>query len=102
MIEFKNLLMENFMAVKITDTCISCDACLDECPVGAIVDNDDNPIGEDIYFVYKDKCVECVGHNDEPACADACPTEGCIVWDEVGSSKVEKEDRGAVGTPVVE
>ena len=45
------------MAVKITDICISCDACLDECPVGAIVDNDDNPTGEDVYYVYKDKCV---------------------------------------------
>ena len=34
-------------------------------------------------------------------CADACPTEGCIVWDEVGSGSVEKEDRGTP-TPVVE
>ncbi|RWS47304.1 ferredoxin, partial [Arcobacter venerupis] len=50
------------MAVKITDICISCDACLDECPVKAIVDNDENPTGEDIYYVYADKCVECVGH----------------------------------------
>ena len=58
------------MAVLITDICISCDACLDECPVGAIVDNDDNPTGEDIYYVYKDKCVECVGHNDAP----------CLCW----------------------
>jgi len=31
--------------------------------------NDDNPTGEDIYYVYADKCVECVGHHDEPACA---------------------------------
>ena len=69
------------MAVVITDTCISCDACLDECPVEAIVDNDENPTGEDIYYVYEDKCVECIGHHDEPACAEACPTEGAIVWD---------------------
>ena len=90
------------MAVRITDICISCDACLDECPVEAIVDNDENPTGEDVYYVHADKCVECVGHNDAPACADACPTEGCIQWDEVGSGSVEKEDRGAPGTPVVE
>jgi len=49
------------MAVIITDTCISCAACIDECPVEAIVDEDDNPTGEDIYYVYADKCVECVG-----------------------------------------
>lgn len=70
------------MAVVITDTCISCDACLDECPVEAIVDNDEHPSGEDIYYVYEDKCVECIGHHDEPACAEVCPTEGCIVWGE--------------------
>jgi ferredoxin len=69
------------MAVLITDTCINCGACIDECPVEAIVDDEDNPTGEEIYYVYPDKCVECVGYHDEPACATACPTEGCIVWD---------------------
>ena len=69
------------MAVLITDSCINCGACIDECPVEAIVDEDDNPTGEEIYYVYADKCVECVGHHDEPACATACPTEGCITWD---------------------
>jgi ferredoxin len=68
------------MAVMINDTCINCGACIDECPVEAIVDEDDNPTGEDIYYVYADKCVECVDHHDEPACATACPTEGCINW----------------------
>jgi ferredoxin len=63
------------MAVVINDTCINCGACIDECPVEAIVDEDDNPTGEEIYYVYADKCVECVGHHDEPACASACPTE---------------------------
>lgn len=89
------------MAVRITDLCISCDACLDECPTEAIVDNDENPTGEDIYYVFTDKCVECVGHHDTPACAEACPTEGCIVWDEKGSSLTEKEDRGTPGQPVI-
>ncbi len=65
----------------INDTCINCAACIDECPVEAIVDESDNPTGEEYYYVYPDKCVECVGHHDAPACATACPTEGCITWD---------------------
>ena len=52
------------MSVVINDTCINCGACIDECPVEAIVDEDDNPSGEEIYYVYGDKCVECVGHHD--------------------------------------
>ena len=80
------------MSVIINDTCINCGACIDECPVEAIVDEDDNPEDEDIYFVYGDKCVECVGHHDEPACATACPTEGCITWDQIGESPSSRDD----------
>ncbi|SFV68845.1 Ferredoxin [hydrothermal vent metagenome] len=90
------------MAVKITDSCINCAACIDECPTEAIVDEDDNPTGEEIYYVYEDKCVECVGHFDTPACAEACPTEGCIVWDEPKDGATLHPDRGEAGTPVVE
>ncbi len=82
------------MAVKITDICIACGACIDECPVEAIVDDDDNPTGEDIYYVYADKCVECVGHHDEPACAAACPTEGCIVWSDVVEGQPSRDEIG--------
>ncbi len=83
------------MAVKITDICIACGACIDECPVEAIVDDDDNPTGEDIYYVYADKCVECVGYHDEPACAAACPTEGCIVWSDVVDGQPSRDEIGA-------
>ncbi len=83
------------MAVLITDICIACGACIDECPVEAIVDDDDNPTGEDIYYVYPDKCVECVGHHDEPACAAACPTEGCIVWSDVVEGQPSRDEIGA-------
>lgn len=82
------------MAVKITDICISCGACIDECPVEAIVDDADNPTGESIYYVYANKCVECVDHNDEPACASACPTDGCIVWDKVTEGQPSRSDIG--------
>lgn len=78
------------MAVLITDLCINCGGCIDECPVEAIVDEDKNLDGEDRYYVYNDKCVECVGHNEQPACARACPTDGCIIW---GESIGEHKDR---------
>jgi ferredoxin len=92
------------MAVLITDICINCDACLDECPTESIVDNDENPTGEDTYYVNSDTCTECVGDNDVPACAEACPTEGCIVWDDssVASSQPKSEKRGVDKEPVVE
>ena len=90
------------MAVIINDTCINCGACIDECPVEAIVDEDDNPTGEEIYYVYEDKCVECVSYHDVPACAEACPTEGCIVWGDVTDGVTASETRGAKDTPVIE
>ncbi|MEA1920069.1 MAG: 4Fe-4S dicluster domain-containing protein [Campylobacterota bacterium] len=70
------------MAVMITDECINCDACAPECPVAAILsdDNEKNPGGE-YFYVKPETCVECVGHADTPRCAEACPTEGSIVWD---------------------
>ena len=93
------------MSVKITDICISCGSCIDECPVNAIVDDSDNPTGADAYYVYADKCVECVGHNDELACASACPTDGCIVWDEVVGSQPSRSEIGSDlrtgSTPVI-
>ncbi len=90
------------MAVKITDTCINCGACIDECPVEAILDDSENPTGEEIYYVQEDKCVECVGHYDEPACAAACPTEGCIVWSDCAEGATCMDDRGEPGEPVIE
>lgn len=71
------------MAVMITEECISCDACAPECPVSAILDadNEKNPYADEYFYVKPETCVECVGHADAPRCADACPTEGAIVWD---------------------
>ena len=69
------------MAVLITDTCINCDLCLDECPETAIVSADENPLFYGVFtYVKSEKCKECVDAA-VPKCADVCPTEGCIVWD---------------------
>jgi Fe-S-cluster-containing dehydrogenase component len=45
-------------------------------------DSDDkNPFEGSHYYVKPESCVECVSHADTPRCAEACPTEGSIVWD---------------------
>ena len=50
------------MAYVITDDCIACGSCIDECPVGAISEGD-------IYKIDPDTCTDC------GSCADACPSE---------------------------
>lgn len=54
------------MAHTITDECISCGVCADECPVECISE------GDDIYVIDADECIDC------GACADVCPT-GAII-----------------------
>ncbi|MGW8168965.1 MAG: 4Fe-4S dicluster domain-containing protein [Sulfurovaceae bacterium] len=69
------------MAVMITDCCINCDTCIDECPATAIVSANDSPlVAKEYTYVKPEKCIECVD-SSVPKCADICPTEGAIVWD---------------------
>jgi len=56
---------KNKMAHKITDICVACGSCINECPVGAISEGD-------IYKIDENACVDC------GTCVDACPT-GAIV-----------------------
>ena len=46
----------------ISDDCIACGTCIDECPVEAISEGDK-------YSINPDLCTEC------GTCADACPSE---------------------------
>lgn len=50
------------MAYVITEECVACDACIDECPVEAISEGD-------IYKIDADVCTDC------GSCAAVCPTE---------------------------
>ena len=53
------------MAYKITDSCVACGTCIDECPVGAISEGD-------IYVIDADACGGC------GTCAGACPNEAIV------------------------
>ncbi|MBO8167760.1 MAG: 4Fe-4S binding protein [Thermoanaerobacteraceae bacterium] len=54
------------MAIRITEECLACGTCADECPVGAIQE------GDDIFSINADECTECA------TCVEACPT-GAII-----------------------
>ena len=59
---FKEVIL---MAYKITDECIACGACKDECPVEAISEGD-------IYVIDAEACIDC------GACAGACPVDAPV------------------------
>ncbi|MCD5397569.1 4Fe-4S binding protein [candidate division NPL-UPA2 bacterium] len=54
------------MAYKITEECVACGTCLDECPVDAIHE------GEEYYSIDKQKCTDCA------QCVEVCPTEAIV------------------------
>ncbi len=54
------------MAHKITEECIACGACLDECPEEAISE------GEEIYIIDPDLCTDC------ETCVEVCPVDACV------------------------
>lgn len=51
------------MAYKITDECIACGACVDECPVNCISDAGSK------YVIDASICIDC------GACAEVCPVD---------------------------
>ena len=67
----------------INDECIACDACVDECPNVAISE------GDPVYIIDLDRCTECVGHYDEPACVAVCHVD-CIRDDPDNKESVEE------------
>ncbi len=62
------------------EDCISCYACEQECPTGAISHNEEGIFTIDPYV-----CVECYGFYEEAQCLAICPIEGCIVKLEVAT-----------------
>jgi len=54
------------VAYKITDDCVSCGTCAEECSSDAIKE------GDDMYVIDKEKCTDC------GTCVDVCPTEAIV------------------------
>jgi NAD-dependent dihydropyrimidine dehydrogenase PreA subunit len=57
--------IKSAMSYKITEECIACGTCIDECPVNAIAEGD-------IYVIDPELCTDC------GSCAAVCPTEAII------------------------
>lgn len=55
------------MAYVITDTCVQCGSCKDECPLELISEADGK------YVINAEECVEC------GTCADICPNDAIHV-----------------------
>ncbi len=105
------------MAIKITEDCINCDACISECPNNAIYEPGDEwsyadgtslkgmiklpwngevdaeekhePISDEFYYIVWEKCTECKGFHDEPQCAAVCPVDCCVPDEEHEESEEE-------------
>jgi ferredoxin len=60
------------MATLITEDCIACGACEDECPNGAI------HLGDDVFEIDPELCSECVGLYERQKCQEACPVDCCV------------------------
>lgn len=112
------------MAIKITDECINCGACEPECPNNAIYEggvewaisdgttvkgdyilldgskvdvNDRNqPVSNDTYYITPNKCTECQGFHEKPQCAEVCPVDCCVPdeqYRETVEELMEKKNR---------
>ena len=54
------------MAYRITEDCLACGVCMDECPNDAISE------GDDVYLIDTAKCDDC------GLCADICPNDAIV------------------------
>jgi ferredoxin len=75
------------MAMQITDECINCNACIDECPSNAIFAADEPyklngeehaAPSDEFSYIVKELCTHCEGYSDEASCVTNCPTDAVI------------------------
>jgi ferredoxin len=61
------------MTCTITNKCVSCEACLSQCPTGAIEQINGK------FSINPNLCNDCVGFYGVPQCTAGCPTNGGCV-----------------------
>jgi len=74
--------------LTITEDCINCNACIDECPNNAIFASDESytidgvshpPLSSDFTFIVNELCKMCEGYSDSPSCISVCPSDGILL-----------------------
>ncbi len=73
--------------LTITEECINCNACIDECPNDAIynageeyvIDGQTHPtMSDEFTFIVNDLCKLCEGYSDNPTCIEVCPVDAVV------------------------
>ena len=41
-------------------------------------DTENQYLSDEFFYIVTDKCTECKGFNEEPACASVCPVDCCV------------------------
>ena len=85
------------MSVYINESCITCGACIWECPTQAISPGDPRPVVE------KNLCTECYGFFGESQCIVVCPVKAIGIIPESINELVKRfnyiyPDRGTQDT----
>jgi ferredoxin len=75
------------MAAYITEDCIHCEACVSECPTGAISE------GDEISVIDPALCTECVGFYSYYACQVVCLPRCCLPNPEIPETESVLIDR---------
>lgn len=72
------------MSVRIIETCVTCGACVWECPNEAIAPGDPRPV------VDENLCTECYGFFGEAQCIVVCPVDAIVVTPEPVEKLVDR------------
>ncbi len=75
------------MAFLITEDCIMCQVCEEQCPNMAISQNGDG------YDIDPYLCTECVGHSGTPQCIEGCPIGAILPHPDFRETQRELEEK---------